>query len=148
MHVILVFTYGISIKEWDNLGILSREVEIYKKMNKEYNVRFTFLTFGDHEDEKYSHLINDLTIIPIYKYINKSKTSIFNFFKTLIGVKKLIKLIEKPTVIKTNQLNGSWVAMMLKLYTKSPLILEQVITCLSFRLKTRKTYSKKFFTTY
>ena len=42
-------------------------------MNKEYNVRFTFLTFGDHEDEKYSHLINDLTIIPIYKYINKSK---------------------------------------------------------------------------
>ena len=67
MHVILVFTYGISIKEWDNLGILSREIEIYKKMNKEHNVRFTFITFGDHEDEKYNNLINDLTIIPIYK---------------------------------------------------------------------------------
>ena len=145
MHVILVFTYGISIKEWDNLGILSREVEIYKKMNKEHNVRFTFLTFGDHEDEKYSHLINDLTIIPIYKYINKSKTSIFNFFKTLIGVKKLIKLIEKPTVIKTNQLNGSWVAMMLKLYTKSPLYIRTGYNLFEFSVKDKKNIFKKIF---
>ena len=145
MHVILVFTYGISIKEWDNLGILSREVEIYKKMNKEYNVRFTFLTFGDHEDEKYSHLINDLTIIPIYKYINKSKTSIFNFFKTLIGVKKLIKLIEKPTVIKTNQLNGSWVAMMLKLHTKSPLYTRTGYNLFEFSVKDKKNIFKKIF---
>ena len=145
MHVILVFTYGISIKEWDNLGILSREVEIYKKMNKEHNVRFTFLTFGDHEDEKYSHLINDLTIIPIYKYINKSKTSIFNFFKTLIGVKKLIKFIEKPTVIKTNQLNGSWVAMMLKLYTKSPLYIRTGYNLFEFSVKDKKNIFKKIF---
>jgi len=145
MHVILVFTYGISIKEWDKLGILSREVEIYKKMNKEHNVRFTFLTFGDHEDENYSHLINDLTIIPIYKYINKSKTSLFNFFKTLLGVKKLINLIEKPTIIKTNQLNGSWVAMMLKLYTKSPLYIRTGYNLFEFSVKDKKSMLKKTF---
>jgi len=145
MHVILVFTYGISIKEWDDLGILSREVEIYKKMNKEHNVRFTFLTFGDHEDENYSHLINDLTIIPIYKYINKSKTSLFNFFKTLLGVKKLINLIEKPTIIKTNQLNGSWVAMMLKLYTKSPLYIRTGYNLFEFSVKDKKSMLKKTF---
>ena len=145
MHVILVFTYGISIKEWDNLGILSREVEIYKKMNKEHNVRFTFLTFGNHEDENYIHLINDLTIIPIYKYINKSKTSLFNFFKTLLGVKKLINLIEKPTIIKTNQLNGSWVAMMLKLYTKSPLYIRTGYNLFEFSVKDKKSMLKKTF---
>ena len=54
MHVILVFTYGISLCQM-NLNF-NREIELYKKMNKYEEIQYTFVTFGDKEDEKYSDL--------------------------------------------------------------------------------------------
>ena len=73
MHIILVFTYGISLKNWDESGILHREIKLYKTMNEQNGINYTFVTFGDKEDEEYSDLIDGLKIIPIYKSQKKSK---------------------------------------------------------------------------
>ena len=74
------------------MGILSREIEIYKRMNKEHDVHFTFITFGDHEDENYKYLIDNLEIVPMYKYISKSKKQIVQFLKTLFGTRKSLSI--------------------------------------------------------
>ena len=79
MHIILFFTYGISLKDWDESGILNREIELYKSLSKNRNTKFTFVTYGDKEDLKYSYLLDDLNIIPIYSLIDKSKYKIINF---------------------------------------------------------------------
>ena len=118
MHIILFFTYGISLKDWDESGILNREIELYKSLSKNRDTKFTFVTYGDKEDHKYSYILDDLNIIPIYSLINESKYNILNFFKSLFISKKLSKIISDPTYLKTNQLNGSWVAMLIKFYTR------------------------------
>ena len=53
MHVVVFLTFGVSLKDWDKSGLLSREILVYKKLHKEENINFTFVTFGDLDDEKY-----------------------------------------------------------------------------------------------
>ena len=49
MHIVVFFTFDISLKNWQELGILNREVLLYKKLReKEHKV--TFITFGNNED--------------------------------------------------------------------------------------------------
>ena len=62
--------------------------------------------------------------------------------KSINKLNKVTKFIEKPTVIKTNQLNGSWVAMMLKLYTKSPLYIRTGYNLFEFSVKDKKNIFK------
>ena len=49
MHVILLFTYGYSLKLWYESGALEREL-IYYKVTNEGNIKFTFVTFGEEDD--------------------------------------------------------------------------------------------------
>ena len=34
MNVILFFTYGVSLKDWDNSGLISREIKLYKELSE------------------------------------------------------------------------------------------------------------------
>tara|TARA_B100000161_G_C33554635_1_gene417189 strand:+ start:499 stop:1608 length:1110 start_codon:yes stop_codon:yes gene_type:complete len=145
MHIILFFTYGISLKDWDESGILNREIELYKSLSKNRDTKFTFVTYGDKEDHKYSYILDDLNIIPIYSLVNKSKYNILNFFKSLFISKKLSKIISNPTYLKTNQLNGSWVAMLTKFYTKTPLYIRTGYNLFEFSIRDKKGVIKKIF---
>ena len=114
-------------------------------MSKNRNTKFTFVTYGDKEDLKYSYLLDDLNIIPIYSLIDKSKYKIINFFKSLIISKKLSKIISNPTYLKTNQLNGCWVAMLTKFYTKTPLYIRTGYNLFEFSIRDKKGVTKKLF---
>ena len=145
MHVILVFTFGISLKNWHESGVLTRETEIYKRMSVENGVNFTFLTFGDEEDEEYQYLFENLKIIPIYKYIKKSESKIVDFVKTLFVIKKIITLFDDFKIVKTNQLHGSWVAMLIKFYSKKPLYIRTGYNLFEFSIRDKKNVFKKIF---
>ena len=71
MRVILFFTYGISLLEWKKSGLLDREIKLYKKLNEDYGLNFTFVTYGDKSDFA---ILNELKIDPekrAIKVINK-----------------------------------------------------------------------------
>ena len=65
MHVILLFTYGYSLKLWYESGALERELIYYKKLSNEGNIKFTFVTSGEEDDLNYS---NEFDVFPIYKH--------------------------------------------------------------------------------
>ena len=50
MRVIIFFTYGNSLKSWKESGLLNREIKLYKFLAKNYDIHFTFVTYGDKED--------------------------------------------------------------------------------------------------
>ena len=85
-------------------------------------MKYTFLTFGDNSEHQYLKDYQNLSVIPIYEYIKKSDKDFKLFLRTL----KLPFLIKEElkdiSLIKTNQLNGSWIAILLKLITKKPLL--------------------------
>ncbi|MDB3983808.1 glycosyltransferase family 4 protein [Acidimicrobiia bacterium] len=145
MHIILVFTYGISLKNWEESGILTREIELYKKLHYEKNAKITFITFGNKQDEKFSKLIDDLEIIPIYKDIKKSNFSLVNLIKSLYAAFKIQINKDDATFIKTNQLNGSWVALALKLKYRLPLYVRTGYNLFEFSIREKKSIIVKIF---
>lgn len=107
------------MKDWRDNGSLERELEPYKFLvNNGFKV--TLLTYGDNED---FNLIkyNNINIIPIYTLYKKSKFSLINIIKSLFIRIYLGK--NNFDVIKTNQVWGAWVALLLNFATRSKLVI-------------------------
>ena len=75
MNVILFFTYDVSLKDWFDKGLLDRELKIYENISKNYNIKFTFVTYGTSEDLKYISKDSDFKVLPIYEYFRFYLTS-------------------------------------------------------------------------
>jgi len=82
MNVILFFTYGVSLKTWESTGLLSREMELYNQLSKKYNIRFTFVTYGDKDDYQYENYFDNLKILPIYL--------IFSYLMSQLNIKGFV----------------------------------------------------------
>lgn len=147
MNIILIFTYGISLKNWQESGLLDRELLIYNKLIDKYKINYTFITFGDKSD---LNLVNNkkIKIIPIYSYIKKSNNKYFNILKTFLIPFYIRKELKNTSLIKTNQLNGSWVGIIFKYLLKVPLIIRTGYNLYEFTLNEKKPLLLKFFHKY
>ena len=121
MKILLVFTYGYSLKTWESSGTLNRELSIYKELEKNYGHSFIFLTYGDESDFECDLEELDITVIPVYKYIKKSNIRLVNFIKSFYFVFAYRNKFKDVDLIKQNQLLGSWVSIGLKILNKIPL---------------------------
>ncbi len=83
MHVVLFFTYDISLNDWKTSGILDRELRIYEELEKNENFKFTFITYGDIKDSKIISNPN-INVIPIYSIFKRSKNSLVRFIKSFV----------------------------------------------------------------
>lgn len=145
MNIVVFFTFGISFLDWEKSGLLDREIMIYKELSEKYNYKFTFITYGQDEDLKYKNLILNSNIIPIYKYFKKPNNKFLQIFQSLIIPFKLRKILDSDKcIIKTNQLYGSWTAILYKLISKNPLILRTGFDLLTFTIKQKKSFLKIF----
>lgn len=124
MNILVLFTYGISLKTWKKQGLIQRELKLYKKLlTLNPNLKFTFITFGDEEDLKIQkqYDLECFEIIPIYSEIKFSRNKIFNFIRTILFIFKYKKKLKKIHLVKTNQLNGVWIGVILKKVLRAPL---------------------------
>ena len=146
MNVILFFTYGVSLKDWESSGLLSREIKQYKALSEKYNINFTFVTYGDNDEYKYNNYFKNLKIFPIYSFISHSNSKLIRIIKSLY-IPFLIKrkLGTEYEILKTNQLNGSWVAIIFKLITKIPLIIRTGYDLFTFSKYEKKNIIKRIF---
>ena len=69
MRIILIFTYGISLKNWHETGIYEREMLFYQKLEEKYNISITFITYGDKSDEDYFQGFSNSRVLPVYAFI-------------------------------------------------------------------------------
>ena len=122
MKITLFFTYNVSLSDWKNAGILSRELEIYKYIYKKYNVRFNLITYGDKEDLELLDL-DGIKIFPVYTRVKFSDNKYINIFKSFTIPFIFRDIIKDSGILKTNQLKGSWVAIISKIIYRKPLII-------------------------
>mgnify|MGYP001372608059 CR=1 FL=1 len=146
MRVIIFFTYGISLKSWKESGLLDREIKLYKFLAKNYDIHFTFVTYGDKEDNAIIQNEKNFKIVPIYQYFQKSNNFFIEFLKSLFYPIRLNKIIGfENSIIKTNQLWGSWIAIVVKLIYGCPLIIRTGYDLLTFKRNENKSNIKIFF---
>ena len=143
MKILVLFTYKNSLSTWKSSGIVNRELSYYNYLSENNSDKYTFLTFGDNSEHQYLKNYQNLSVIPIYEYIKKSDRNFKLFLRTL----KLPFLIKEElkdiSLIKTNQLNGSWIAILLKLITKKPLLIRTGYDAFIFSIKDKKSLFKK-----
>jgi len=142
LNLLLIFTFDISLKSWEETGLLSRETHIYKVLHEKYGVKTTFLTFGNNDDLLYSDALKNIDIVPVYKNIKYSKSKLIRFIKSIYFCFKFSSKFKNIDLIKTNQLSGSWVGILLKIILSKPLLLRTGFDKVVFLIKEKKSKLK------
>ena len=117
MNVGIFLTYGMSLKKWNEIGILDRELDIYKKLSKKIN--YTIFTY-EKNDHDYLET-NKIKIYDLSKYII-FKNRYLKFINSLCVPFFLKSKIEKLNILKSNQTLGSWVPAICSLLYKKKFI--------------------------
>jgi glycosyltransferase involved in cell wall biosynthesis len=127
LSLVLFFTKGVCLNQWQKSGLLYREKLLYEKMLNEKAIsECYFVTYGS----------KDYQIIEKLKIKNEIHESIHILhmpfvFKYWIGqwVYSIIcvlihyKAFKQASLFKTNQMNGAWAAVLAKIILRKPLYL-------------------------
>jgi glycosyltransferase involved in cell wall biosynthesis len=138
MRVILVFTYGISLKNWHESGIYEREMLFYQKLEQMYDVKYTFITYGDKQDKTFLSGFSHAEVIPIYDLYKRSRFNAINLIKSFFVPLYIKKDVALNSVIKTNQLNGAWIGIILKFLLGASLIVRTGYNIHQFKVLEKK----------
>ena len=143
MNITLFFSYGISLRDWYDKGLLQREIVLYRELSKYHNI--SFLTYGDESDYEYKQLIGNIKLFPIYSIIKKPKNRVFQLFQTALIPRQLTHLLKHTDLLKTNQMWGGWVAVIAKIIYKKPLIVRCGYEQYDFAIKAGKSLYYRIF---
>ena len=141
MKVLLIFTFNTSLEHWDKRGIISRETSLYKNI-LEKDDEVYFLTYDDKKNFKFSELLKSIKIIQALNYIKSSNRRII-LIKSFILPILLRSIFKKIDLIKTNQLEGSWVAWIGKIIFRKKLIIRGGFEWLKFYILHNITTNNK-----
>lgn len=130
----LFMTRGMSLSEWKKIGILEREIKPYQKISEYFDKVYIF-TYGNKIEQSYLIFFSknvEIVTKPFFLPV-----IIYSFIFPFIHRKKL----KEVDIIKTNQMDGSWSAVISKKLYKSKL----VVRCGYEWLQTVEKLNKSFF---
>lgn len=132
MHVAVLFTWDVSLKLWQEKGLLERELRLYEALH-ERGVQFTFFTWGDESDRAID--VPFARIVPLYTLIPKPKSQALRFVASLLAPFKLKRHMRDIDLLKTNQMWGGWVATLLRLLWRKPLLVRAGFELYDFTMR-------------
>ena len=112
----LFFTYGVSLELWEKRGLLNRELKLYQELGKYFN-KIYFLTYG-RNDYKFAEEFRKYNIEVLYK-----KSLLPNILYSIFYILYYRRKLKQCNYFKTNQMSGSWSAVLAKLFFKKKLII-------------------------
>jgi len=119
-NILLCFTNNISLKNWEKSGNLSREVVYFNKsINKKFN--YILLTYGDLKDKNID-LLYPFKVIPFYAILKRKNNRYLNYFFHIIRIFKISNILKQVDIIKSNQLIGSNVSILIGLIFRKKVI--------------------------
>jgi glycosyltransferase involved in cell wall biosynthesis len=122
VKLVLFFTYGVSLRNWAESGLLEREIALYRELAKRA-VEVTFVTYGDESDHAYAEAVAPIKIVPFYALTAKPRSRCMALLRSCLLPRQISELIASADVLKTNQMNGSWVAILAKRKHRKKLVL-------------------------
>ena len=114
IHVTLFFTKGISLRTWDEIGMLDREVALYRHLQAR-GVNVTFVTYGNARDLCYADRITGIRILA-NRWCLKPK-----LYRSLLPILHG-PFLARASVYKTNQMDGADIALNAARLWRKPLV--------------------------
>lgn len=105
-------TGGVSLKAWEETGLLNRELELYKRLANKLQ-RINIVTYGGKEDR---YICTDIKVLSTVWDRNYKKVA----FSLLL---KYMPHIYRTDIFKTNQIHGAEPAIWMKKILKKKLII-------------------------
>ncbi|WP_332444465.1 glycosyltransferase family 4 protein [Wolinella succinogenes] len=143
----LFFTRGVSLKLWVDAGLYDREKLIYEEHLKQGNFEKVYWFTYDKADKQVAknlknegRLHHDIEIFEMPPIFNVPK--IGSWIYSLVLPFLYISKLKECDVLKTNQMDGSWSAVIAKWLLKKPLILRTGWTVTQFWRKENKSNFK------
>lgn len=99
LQLVVFFTRGVSLRTWDEAGILGREAALYQRLQHK-NVEVSFVTYGGRGDQPYTDQIPG---IHIHSNSLDLPPSLYQM--------KLQLFPPRGTVFKSNQVDGAQIAL-------------------------------------
>ena len=113
-HLVLFFTKGVSLKDWESSGILLREIKLYVELI-EIGWNVSFITYGDKSDLYYKNQLKGIDI-----YCNKIGIPLKWYESLLFLIHR--RVLKKCSLIKTNQMFGAEIAIQSAKYYNIPVV--------------------------
>jgi len=120
----LFFTKNVGLHTWEETGNLERELAIYEKLTK-YIDKVNFVTYGDLCDRRYVGKLGKIHIIPI-------KWQRFPWLTVMQLLLKQWRQIINTNILKTNQLQGAEIPILLKKFFHKKLVVRCGWLCSTF----------------
>jgi glycosyltransferase involved in cell wall biosynthesis len=114
IHLVLFLSRATPLRRWDEMGILDRELAIYKTLAPNL-AGISILTCGGIEELKYQSRIGDIQIL-------YNRWGLPANFYSLLAPFLHKSALQNGTVYKTNQLDGSWTAINAGTIYRKPVI--------------------------
>lgn len=140
--VCLFFTFDMSLKKWEESGLLDREAMIYRELVQQ-GCSVAFFTYGDERDLEYAERLQGIRIIPAYAYQPSPTSKWLRVLKSFVFPFQYRALLATYPIFKTNQMKGSWVPLIACWLTSSKLIVRCGYEYYSFLLKEKKELWKR-----
>ncbi len=102
----LIFTYNTSLEDWFANGSADREIAIYSTLLTYFD-KIYFITYGDYDKDLQERLPKGIVVLP-------KKYRVHNLLYSLLIPFIYKKQLLATTFVKTNQMMGSWVAVLIK----------------------------------
>lgn len=111
----IFFTYGVSLSLWEKKGMLDRELSLYRKLAQEGMIVY-FFTYAKEDSQLISHLAQK----GIFVFQKKSKLPniLYSFLLPFFYKKEM----QSCSILKTNQMLGSWTGVIAKILYRKKLI--------------------------
>lgn len=116
--LVFFLTAGMSLKKWSEGGMLSREVKLYNELAKHFE-KIYFLSYGGVDEEEYKKFLAPNIELLCNRW--RMPSLIYSFLAPFIHHKEL----KNVDIYKTNQMLGSWTAVIAKLLFRKKLIVRQ-----------------------
>jgi glycosyltransferase involved in cell wall biosynthesis len=114
MHLVLFFTKGVSVRTWAMMGMLAREIAIYRRFIAK-GFRVSFVTYGDAGDLDYSEQLSGIEIL-----CNAHDLPLEDYESRLFSLHE--NTLRDCCVIKTNQTFGAELALDVARFFKKPFV--------------------------
>jgi glycosyltransferase involved in cell wall biosynthesis len=142
MHLILFFTYDISLQTWKDTGLLQREIQLYKKLT-EKGIKVSFITYGDRGDYQYEAELKEIEIVPFYSFVRRPKSRFFRLIQSVRLPWVLGDVLKQANIYKTNQIWGGWNAVIAKWLFRRPLIARCGYEHYSFSIRQKQPWYRR-----
>jgi len=110
----LFFTLNISLRDWEQMGHLNREIRIYKHLASHLGEVY-FLTYGSGDGD-YADRLTPIKVLP---KPNGIPAKLYSLVMPFI----YWKVLRKVDLLKTNQMPGAWTAVICKFIFRKKLII-------------------------